>query len=101
MIGLSLGLALGLVGNVLALFVNGVVGVLDKLLVSLLGILLAADRFSLHGLRIIDDLLDHAHHTTSSGILFVLGKPGRGRRTCRLSAAGLEQSSLLGIEALE
>merc|ERR1719375_2449352 len=52
-VSLGLGLALRLVGNVLALLVNGVVGVLDKFLVGLLCIFLGADSLSFHCLCIV------------------------------------------------
>merc|ERR1719350_1500964 len=71
-ISLSLGLFLGLVNNLLGLGLNGCIRFLDKILVRLLSILFGADCLGLHGFCIIDNLLNHAHHTTCCRILLVL-----------------------------
>merc|ERR1740117_1603400 len=57
------------------------------------GILLCADDLRLHSLGIIDDGLDHAHHSTV--VLLVLLEP------CRRGLALLDKCVLLVVEALE
>merc|ERR1719498_2065384 len=96
---LGLGALLGLVHLGLGLLLNGGVGVLDEVLVCLLGLSLGAGGISLHLLGIIDDFLDHAHDTTGSTALLVLLESGRRRRALGLLL--LDESLLLLVEALE
>jgi hypothetical protein len=42
-----------------------------QVLVRLLRILFGADGLRLHGLGILDDLLDHAQHATARGVLLI------------------------------
>merc|ERR1719502_214420 len=98
-ISFCLCLALRLVDNVLGFLLDGVVGVLDKVFIGLLGILFRTDHFGLHCLGIVDDLLDHTHDSTGSSILLV------GLEAWRWRWAGwlldLDKGGLLGVEALE
>merc|ERR1719506_250604 len=97
---LCLCFALTLVDNVFAFCLDRVISVLDEVLVCLLSIFLGTDDFSLHCLCIVNDLLDHAHDSTSSGILLVGLKAWRWWGSCWL--LNLHQSGcLLGIEALQ
>merc|ERR1719443_1617102 len=66
LVRLSSRLLLALVGDVTRLLFHGRVGVLHERLVSLLRI-----RLRLHGLRLGDDLLEHAHHPSGAGGLLV------------------------------
>merc|ERR1719198_673121 len=98
-VSLSLGFLLSLVDHLLGLCLDGRISLLDEILIRLLGILLRADGISLHGLGIVDDLLDHAHHATSSGVLLVLLEARRRRRASWLLLQ--KGSLLLLVEALE
>merc|ERR1719487_283068 len=95
---LGLCLFFRLVHHFLGLGLNGRVGFLNKILVCLLGILLRADGVSLHGLGIIDDLLDHAHDTASCCVLLVLLESWWRRWASRLL---LQKCCLLLVEALQ
>merc|ERR1719240_2152440 len=81
LIALRLRLLLSLIGNVSALRLDAVIRLLHEILVGLLRILLRLDRLRLHRLGVVDDLLDHAHHTSSRPALLVLLKPRRRRGT--------------------
>merc|ERR550514_18726 len=94
-------LLLALVHDVLALRLDGVVRLLYKVLVRLLGVLLRADGLGLHGLSVVDDLLDHAHHTTRTGVLFVRLEAGGRRRPRGLLLLAHRDQGRLIVEALQ
>merc|ERR1719263_681443 len=91
---------LSLVHLRLGLLLNGGVGVLNEILVRLLSLSLGAGGIGLHRLGIVDDLLDHAHNTSSGTALLVLLESWRRRRA--LVVLLLKESSLLLlVESLE
>merc|ERR1719238_2151765 len=101
LVGLSLRLVLGLVHNLLGLCLDRRVRVLDKVLVRLLGILLRANGLRLHGLGVVDDLLDHAHHAARGLVLIVRLEAWRwGRANGLLLLAKLHERRF-AVEALE
>mmetsp|Transcript_65017 Transcript_65017/g.168986 ORF Transcript_65017/g.168986 Transcript_65017/m.168986 type:complete len:253 (+) Transcript_65017:182-940(+) len=81
---LGLGPLLRLLHDVLALGLDGSVGLLHEILIGLLRILLGTDGLCFHGLGIADDLLDHAHHAATCGVLIVGLEASRRRRPHRL-----------------
>merc|ERR1719223_551914 len=99
----SFGLLLSLLNNLLGLGVNGAIAVLDKVLISLLGILFSDNGFVLHGLGIIDDGLDHALDTTSLLVLAVVLEASHWRRALAFLEEGhlVEGGVFLVIEALQ
>merc|ERR1719291_677646 len=100
-ISFCLSLGLRLVDNVFALRLNACIRLLDKILVCLLGIFFGPDGFCLHCFSVIDDLLDHTHHS-SRGRVFLVGFKawGRGRSSGLLP---LNQCSglLLAVKVLQ
>merc|ERR1719215_784772 len=96
---LCLGLLLSLVDLGLGLLLNGGIGVLDKFFIRCLGFSLSTSSICLHFLGIIDDLLNHAHDTSSSTTLLVLLE-SRWRRWALLLLLH-KGSLLLLIESLE
>merc|ERR1719198_685671 len=96
---------LNLVGLRLGLLLDRRVGILDEILVRLLGVLLGADDLSLHGLGIVDDGLDHAHDTAGVLVLLVLLESRRRRlalldKCCGLLVEALEDVKCCGEQLL-
>merc|ERR1719440_1253959 len=65
----------------IALRLDGTVSILHKVLICLLRVFFRTNHFSFHCLGIIDDLLNHSHDASCSGILLVRLEAWRWRRT--------------------
>merc|ERR1719327_1549669 len=87
--------------DLLLLLLDGGVALFDETLEARHGVFLGLDRLCLHGLRVVDNALDHAHNPTRGGPLAFLEARGRGRASGSTRAATHLHERTLLVEALQ